>query len=154
MNYVDQMIKANQAYPCFCTDEELDAMRKDAELEGRPPVYNGADPCSLSACFGSVNMTMAQRHPGPQQCRMVLPAASFMKYLCCENFAPPGLAQCCSLLDRSFRRSAHCLPRGLASATKPNPLLSQLVPTCWHHERSRPGIPALRFTLFWDHTLP
>ena len=42
LKYVDQMIKANQAYPCFCSDEELDEMRRDAELNNRPPVYNGA----------------------------------------------------------------------------------------------------------------
>ena len=45
MKYVDQMIRANQAYPCFCTDEELEDMRKSAEAEGRPPVYSGALCC-------------------------------------------------------------------------------------------------------------
>lgn len=26
---------AGKAYPCFCTDEELEAMKKDAEVRGR-----------------------------------------------------------------------------------------------------------------------
>ena len=30
--YVDQLVAAGQAYPCFCTDEELEAMKKDAEV--------------------------------------------------------------------------------------------------------------------------
>lgn len=48
MKYVDQMIRANQAYPCFCTDEELEEMRKSAEAEGRPPVYSGALCCDMA----------------------------------------------------------------------------------------------------------
>lgn len=28
-------------YPCFCSDEELDAMRAAAEAANLPPVYNG-----------------------------------------------------------------------------------------------------------------
>lgn len=27
------------AYPCFCTDEELEAMKKDAEEKKLPPIY-------------------------------------------------------------------------------------------------------------------
>lgn len=30
--YVDQLVAAGQAYPCFCTDEELEAMKKEAEV--------------------------------------------------------------------------------------------------------------------------
>lgn len=39
--YFDQLIKAGKAYECFCTKEELDAMRKLAQLEKRPPRYDG-----------------------------------------------------------------------------------------------------------------
>jgi glutamyl-tRNA synthetase len=30
--YVDQLVEAGLAYPCFCTDEELEAMKKEAEV--------------------------------------------------------------------------------------------------------------------------
>lgn len=39
--YVDKLVAAGHAYPCFCTDEELDAMRKDAEEKKLPPIYRG-----------------------------------------------------------------------------------------------------------------
>lgn len=39
--YVDQLVEAGKAYPCFCTDEELDAMKKDAEAKKLPPIYRG-----------------------------------------------------------------------------------------------------------------
>lgn len=39
--YVEQLVKAGAAYPCFCSDEELDAQRREAEAAGKPPVYNG-----------------------------------------------------------------------------------------------------------------
>lgn len=38
---VDKMVAAGKAYPCFCTDEELEAMKKDAEEKKLPPVYRG-----------------------------------------------------------------------------------------------------------------
>jgi len=39
--YVDQLLKESKAYPCYCTPEELDAMRRQAQLEKRPPRYDG-----------------------------------------------------------------------------------------------------------------
>jgi hypothetical protein len=39
--YVDQLVAAGKAYPCFCTDEELEAMKKDAEEKKLPPIYRG-----------------------------------------------------------------------------------------------------------------
>ena len=30
--YVDQLVAEGKAYPCFCTDEELEAMKKEAEV--------------------------------------------------------------------------------------------------------------------------
>ncbi|MEM9357183.1 MAG: glutamate--tRNA ligase [Pseudomonadota bacterium] len=38
---VEDMLKRGQAYKCYCSPEELDQMRKQAEAEGRPPVYDG-----------------------------------------------------------------------------------------------------------------
>ncbi|HEX3409176.1 MAG TPA: glutamate--tRNA ligase [Candidatus Binataceae bacterium] len=35
------LLRENKAYPCYCTAEELDAMRKAAEREHRKPGYNG-----------------------------------------------------------------------------------------------------------------
>ncbi len=38
---VEELLRRGNAYRCYCTPEELDVMRKEAEAEGRPPVYNG-----------------------------------------------------------------------------------------------------------------
>lgn len=38
---VEEMLRRGNAYRCYCTPEELDAMRREAEAAGRPPVYNG-----------------------------------------------------------------------------------------------------------------
>lgn len=38
---VEELLKRGQAYRCYCSPEELDQMRKQAEAEGRPPVYDG-----------------------------------------------------------------------------------------------------------------
>lgn len=44
----DRLIAEGKAYPCFCTPEELDAMKARMEAEGIPPRYDGtwrdADP--------------------------------------------------------------------------------------------------------------
>ncbi|CDF38648.1 Glutamyl-tRNA Synthetase, chloroplast [Chondrus crispus] len=44
----DKLVREGKAYPCFCTEEELDRKREEAEREGRPPQYDGtwrdADP--------------------------------------------------------------------------------------------------------------
>ncbi len=39
--YVDQLVDRGLAYPCFCTDEELEAMKKEAEEKKLPPIYRG-----------------------------------------------------------------------------------------------------------------
>ena len=39
--YVDQLVERGLAYPCFCTDEELEAMKKEAEEKKLPPIYRG-----------------------------------------------------------------------------------------------------------------
>ena len=38
---VDRLVAAGKAYPCFCTDAELAAMKADAERRNLPPVYRG-----------------------------------------------------------------------------------------------------------------
>ncbi len=40
-SYVDQLVERGLAYPCFCTDEELEAMKKEAEEKKLPPIYRG-----------------------------------------------------------------------------------------------------------------
>ena len=49
--HLDQLIKEEKAYRCYCTKEELDEMRRLAQLEKRPPKYDGR--CR--------NLTAAQR---------------------------------------------------------------------------------------------
>lgn len=39
--YVDRLVTAGVAYPCFCTDEELEAMKREAEEKKLPPIYRG-----------------------------------------------------------------------------------------------------------------
>ncbi len=38
--YADQLVKGGHAYPCFCTAERLDAMRKDQEKRKQAPMYD------------------------------------------------------------------------------------------------------------------
>ncbi len=38
---VQRLVEAGRAYPCFCSDEELAAMKADAEARNLPPVYRG-----------------------------------------------------------------------------------------------------------------
>ena len=46
--YARSLVDNGLAYPCFCSEEELEQMRKDAEARGEPPKYDGrwanADP--------------------------------------------------------------------------------------------------------------
>lgn len=38
--YADQLVKAGHAYPCFCTPERLEQMRKAQEMKKQPPMYD------------------------------------------------------------------------------------------------------------------
>ena len=38
---VDQLLREDKAYPCFCTAEELDRKRKEAQSKGLNPKYDG-----------------------------------------------------------------------------------------------------------------
>eukprot|EP00882_Tetradesmus_deserticola_P021836 GHRQ01023643.1.p1 GENE.GHRQ01023643.1~~GHRQ01023643.1.p1 ORF type:complete len:549 (+),score=257.70 GHRQ01023643.1:217-1863(+) len=40
-SYVDKLVAAGHAYPCFCSDAELDAMKAEAEAKKLPPIYRG-----------------------------------------------------------------------------------------------------------------
>jgi len=40
--FAEQLVEAGQAYPCFCTKEELDRVRKGQELAKLPTKYNRA----------------------------------------------------------------------------------------------------------------
>ncbi|WHE07873.1 glutamate--tRNA ligase [Thermoanaerobacterium thermosaccharolyticum] len=40
-NYADNLVKEGKAYYCFCTKEELDEMRNEAQKAGKPPMYTG-----------------------------------------------------------------------------------------------------------------
>ena len=39
--YATKLVEEGKAFYCFCTEEELEEMRTRAELEGRPPHYDG-----------------------------------------------------------------------------------------------------------------
>eukprot|EP00899_Mesostigma_viride_P005504 jgi/Mesvir1/14955/Mv14626-RA.2 len=39
--YVDKLVATGKVYKCFCTDEELQQMKVDAEKKGLPPRYYG-----------------------------------------------------------------------------------------------------------------
>ena len=39
--YVDKLVEQGKAYPCFCTDEELQQMKAQAEAQSLPPIYRG-----------------------------------------------------------------------------------------------------------------
>lgn len=39
--YRDQLVKQGQAYPCYCTEEELEARRQAAMAKGEVPRYDG-----------------------------------------------------------------------------------------------------------------
>ncbi len=40
-NHVEKLLEEGRAYPCFCTEEELEKKREAARAEGRPPRYDG-----------------------------------------------------------------------------------------------------------------
>lgn len=39
--YLDKLLKENKAYHCFCSEEELEAIRQDQMSRGLAPIYNG-----------------------------------------------------------------------------------------------------------------
>ncbi|MDR2067225.1 MAG: glutamate--tRNA ligase [Endomicrobium sp.] len=39
--YLDELLNKDLAYPCYCTTEEVDAMRKEAQKNKFPPKYDG-----------------------------------------------------------------------------------------------------------------
>ena len=39
--YAEELLESGKAYHCYCTPAELDEMRKKAQLEKRPPKYEG-----------------------------------------------------------------------------------------------------------------
>lgn len=38
---VDELVQKDLAFPCFCSDEEIDESRREAERDGLPPIYRG-----------------------------------------------------------------------------------------------------------------
>ena len=39
--YAEELVKRGMAFPCFCTDEELEEKRERMREEGKPPQYDG-----------------------------------------------------------------------------------------------------------------
>ncbi|MBI2215542.1 MAG: glutamate--tRNA ligase [Acidobacteria bacterium] len=50
---VDQLLALGHAYPCFCSEDVLEAKRREAEADGRPPHYDltcrGLTPAEIDA---------------------------------------------------------------------------------------------------------
>lgn len=46
--YADELVEKGLAYPCYCTTEEVDEMRKLAQANKQPPKYDGR--CSCLTC--------------------------------------------------------------------------------------------------------
>lgn len=40
-SFANQLLESGAAYPCFCTEDELEQKRAEAEAAGRPPQYDG-----------------------------------------------------------------------------------------------------------------
>ena len=38
---VDELVEKDLAFPCFCSDEEIDESRREAERDSLPPIYRG-----------------------------------------------------------------------------------------------------------------
>lgn len=38
---VEELVQKDMAFPCFCSDEEIDESRQEAERKGLPPIYRG-----------------------------------------------------------------------------------------------------------------
>lgn len=38
---MDKLVEQGLAYPCFCSDEELELQREEAEAAKQPPIYRG-----------------------------------------------------------------------------------------------------------------
>eukprot|EP00775_Hariotina_reticulata_P006873 gene6873-7089_t len=53
-SYVDKLVAAGKAYPCFCTDEELEAMKAEAEAKKLPPIYRFRVPASKEISINDI----------------------------------------------------------------------------------------------------
>ena len=61
--YAKELIRAGKAYPCFCTAEELDAMRQAQEAEGADPGYYGKWAKWRDADFESIKAELDKGTP-------------------------------------------------------------------------------------------
>jgi glutamyl-tRNA synthetase len=71
----NRLISEGRAYPCFCTPDELDAMKADMEARGIPPRYDGtwrdADPDVVASNIAS-GMPYTVRFKVPPGARVVI----------------------------------------------------------------------------------
>lgn len=73
--YAHRLLKEGKAYPCFCTEDELERKREEAERMGRPPQYDGtwrhADPNIVKRNMDS-GMEYTIRFRVPEGSRVVI----------------------------------------------------------------------------------
>lgn len=73
--FANRLIAEGKAYPCFCSEEELEQKRLQAEAEGRPPQYDGtwrdADPDDVQKRIDS-GQTYTIRFRVPEGSRVII----------------------------------------------------------------------------------
>lgn len=68
--YIDKLVQQDKVYPCFCTDEELAAMKAEAQEKSLPPIYRRV-PCLP--------------RPAPSLCQMQPPFQLSTAVHCCMS---------------------------------------------------------------------
>ena len=114
--YVDELVDRGLAYPCFCTDEELEAMKRDAEAKSLPPIYRGR--WARAGADEVANMLATVRPAGARACGQA---------------AGRGGMRCRAFAEDAAGRGAACQLAAWASATSSG----------WRlHGPCRPPVPA------------
>ncbi len=59
--YAQQLVESGHAYPCFCTSERLDSMRKEQQARKQAPMYDRTC-CSLSKKESDERIAAGEKH--------------------------------------------------------------------------------------------
>lgn len=74
-SFLDQLLAKGQAYPCYCTPDELAAMRQTALLAKRPPKYDGR--CRR---FSAGDRSSRERAGQPSVIRFAMPTEGVTRF--------------------------------------------------------------------------